>query len=188
MADRSVLFDGSNYSEVGERRRVPRPASANRTFGESAGGWGSPAGEAELFLLAVPPELRDRFCAQIAEFRQGIAKEREPADRNRLRFAGWELDMIERRLIAPGGFEVRLPGLEFSLLRAFVEHPRQLLSRAELANASAHGGRQHLSARTVDCYVCRLRRKLRRRGGATLISTVRTVGYTFAADVVPVRN
>ena len=61
---------------------------------------------------------------------------------------------------------------EFSLLRAFVSRPCQVLSRRELL-AMAWG--MHFDPRTnlVDVYVGYLRRKL----GETVIETVRGAGY-----------
>ena len=101
-----------------------------------------------------------------------------------VRFAGWELDLVERQLMAPGGGTERLPGLEFALLQIFVTRPPQPLPRAELARRLTRDGRTQLSGRTVDSYVSRLRRRLARAGSAALIETVRTSGYCFAADVM----
>ncbi len=113
-------------------------------------------------------------------------RERRPiaASRTTVRFAGWELDLVERRLIAPGGGTERLPGLEFALLKAFVSCARQPLTRPELANVLARDADARLSGRTVDSYVSRLRRRLRRGGSTSLISTVWTIGYRFDADVL----
>lgn len=100
-----------------------------------------------------------------------------------VRFAGFELDCIERQWVAPGGGVERLPGLEFALLQIFVSSPRQLLPRLDLARQLTRDRGTHLSGRTVDSYVSRLRRRLERAGAGDLIETVRATGYRFAANV-----
>ncbi len=139
----------------------------------------------EVIVVAVPLAAND-VVARIAELndpgRQLHRTRRH--DGRHLRFSGWVLDLIERRLVAPGGGVVSLPGIEFALLRAFVESPRRVLSRSRLAELTQRDGRTFRSARTVDVYVSRLRRRLSRAGGGPLISTVWRAGYVFEADVV----
>lgn len=105
------------------------------------------------------------------------------AARATVRFAAWELDLIERRLIGPGGGTERIPGLEFALLKTFIAYARQPLSRPDLARLLARDGNVGLSGRTVDSYVSRLRRRLGRGGSTSPIATVRSVGYRFDADI-----
>lgn len=100
-----------------------------------------------------------------------------------LRFAGWELDLIDRRLIAPSGGTERLPGLEFALLKAFAARAGQPLSRRDLAGLLTRDRDTRLSGRSVDSYVSRLRRRLDRGGATLLITTVWGIGYRFDADV-----
>ena len=66
---------------------------------------------------------------------------------------------------------------KFSLLRAFVSHPRQVLSRRDLL---AMAWDMDFDPRTnlVDVYVGYLRRKL----GKTAIETVRGAGYRLRID------
>jgi len=73
---------------------------------------------------------------------------------------------------------------EFALLRAFVDHPRRVSSRADLAKLTQRGRGTLRPGRTVDVYVSRLRRRLGRSGGAPLISTDWRAGYAFDTDVV----
>src|SRR5438045_4447796 len=100
------------------------------------------------------------------------------------RFAGFALDVLECRLVAPGGSVVRLPGLEYRLLRAFVGEPRRVLSRSVLAVTTRRDGTTYPSERTIAVYIARLRRRLAAGGGEALISTVRHAGYILDADVV----
>ena len=104
---------------------------------------------------------------------------------HQFRFAGFALDVLERRLVAPGGGIIRLPGLEYRLLRAFLEQPRRVLSRGALAVTTRRDGTTYPSERTIAVYIARLRRRLATGGGEALIATVRNAGYSFEADVVP---
>jgi len=103
---------------------------------------------------------------------------------HQFRFAGFALDVLECRLVAPGGGVIRLPGLEYRLLRAFVDQPRRVLSRTLLAVTTRRDGTNYPSERTIAVYIARLRRRLAAGGGEALISTVRHAGYILDADVV----
>lgn len=101
-----------------------------------------------------------------------------------LRFGGFTLDVLECRLIAPGGGIVRLPGLEYRLLKALAERPRCVLTRGALVEMTRRDGIAYPSERTIGVYIARLRRCLAAGGGKSLISTVRNAGYVFDVDVV----
>jgi two-component system OmpR family response regulator len=64
---------------------------------------------------------------------------------------------------------------EFGLLRALLEHPGRVLSRAQLVEM-AYGDGHFLSDRTVDSHIRRVRQKLA-RAGVDPIETVYGVGY-----------
>jgi two-component system, OmpR family, response regulator len=137
----------------------------------------------DRIVVALPPSAAWSFAPCFAH---GVAARSAPPVRSashQLRFSGWVLDLVERRLVAPGGGVAPLPGLEFALLRAFVTRPRRVLTRAELAQRTGRDGRNSPSPRTVDVYVSRLRRILEQAGGTPLISTVWGAGYVFDADV-----
>ena len=67
---------------------------------------------------------------------------------------------------------------EFRLLRFFAENANRVLSRAELI---AGLGKQEppLDERTVDVWIGRLRRALRKAGAGEPLRTVRSVGYVL---------
>jgi DNA-binding response OmpR family regulator len=88
-----------------------------------------------------------------------------------LRAGGVYLDVLTRE-VTTAGRTVTLSEREFSLLRAFVSHPRQVLSRRELL-AMAWDMDFDPQTNLVDVYVGYLRRKL----GETIIETVRGAGY-----------
>ena len=86
------------------------------------------------------------------------------------------LDVLTRE-VTIAGRTVSLSEREFSLLRAFVGHPRQVLSRRELL-AMAWGMNFDPQTNLVDVYVGYLRRKI----GEPVIETVRGAGYRLRAD------
>jgi two-component system OmpR family response regulator len=98
-----------------------------------------------------------------------------------LRFSGWRLDPIGRELIDPDEVVINLSDGEFRLLMALVEHPRRVLTRDFLLDASRGVNAEHFD-RAIDVQISRLRAKLKRDKGE-LIRTVRNEGYMFAADV-----
>ena len=105
------------------------------------------------------------------------------------RFEGWELDPLKRKLIDPEGTTIPLSTAEFRMLRAFCDHPRQVLDRDRLLDL-VQGREAQLFDRAVDNQVSRLRRKIEADSREPqLIQTVRGGGYRLAADVVrPARS
>jgi two-component system OmpR family response regulator len=97
-------------------------------------------------------------------------------------FAGWRLDLVKRELRSSHGVVVNLSSGEFSLLRAFVEHPQRVLTRDQLLEL-ARGPQSEAFDRAIDVQISRLRRKLDDGGGQDLIRTVRNEGYMFTAKV-----
>lgn len=100
-----------------------------------------------------------------------------------VRFAGWRMDMVAHLLFNPAGDPVTLSDSEFRLLRAFVEHPRRVLTRNQLLDFAGGPDSDHYD-RAIDVQVSRLRRRL----GTTkldgdLIRTVRNEGYMFTPTV-----
>ena len=93
-----------------------------------------------------------------------------------LRAGGIYLDVLTRE-VTVGGRRVSLSDREFALLRAFLSHPRRVLSRRELL---ALAWNMDFDPRTnlVDVYVGYLRRKL----GDPVIETVRGAGYRLRID------
>src|SRR5207249_6923182 len=81
------------------------------------------------------------------------------------------IDLLRREVTASGR-TVSLSAREFSLLKAFADHPGQVLSRQELLSM-AWGMDFDPQTNLVDVYVGYLRRKL----GEPSIATVRGAGY-----------
>jgi len=98
------------------------------------------------------------------------------------RFAGWRIDLASYELLDPEGVLTDLTEGEFKVLRAFVEHPRRVLSRDLLLDQS-RGPDSESFDRAIDIQVSRLRRKLRAPGDE-MIRTIRNEGYMFVPEVV----
>jgi DNA-binding response OmpR family regulator len=103
------------------------------------------------------------------------------------RFAGYELNVRLRRLLAPGGANVPLTNAEFNLLAAFLASPQRVLSRDQLLGLSRLHN-DEVYDRSVDVQVGRLRKKIQPgKDSVELIRTERGAGYVFTAPVEIVR-
>ncbi|UAK26687.1 response regulator [Sphingomonas nostoxanthinifaciens] len=103
--------------------------------------------------------------------------------RRGLAFAGWRIDFDGRMLYDPDDQVISLTDGEFRLLRAFVEHPRRVLTRDQLLDYARGEDSEHYD-RAIDVQISRLRRKLGEgRQGAELVRTVRNEGYLFVPSV-----
>ena len=133
--------------------------------------------------VVKPFEPRE-LVARIRSVLRRVAKGGPPpAEDEVFVFDGWQLDPLKRRLTAPDGALVSISSVEFRLLLAFVEHPRQVLDRDRLLDL-VQGREAHLFDRAVDNQVSRLRRKIEADSrNPTLIQTVWGGGYMLAAEV-----
>ncbi|MBB5713021.1 response regulator [Sphingomonas xinjiangensis] len=112
----------------------------------------------------------------------------EPSTQERggrgITFAGWWLDVEERRLRDPAGRPVSLSEGEYALLAAFAVRPGRILTRDTLLDL-ARGLDAASYDRAIDIAISRLRRKLAEADPAPIIETVRGVGYRFVPSVRP---
>jgi two-component system, OmpR family, response regulator len=132
--------------------------------------------------LSKPFHLRELLARVRSVLRRGPARAGE-RPRPRIRFSGWNLDLVSRELLSPSGEEVRLTTGEFELLAAFVNHANQVLSRDRLLDLSRHREAGPFD-RTIDVQVGRLRRKLEDDPkNPTMIKTVRGGGYIFTPPI-----
>lgn len=100
-----------------------------------------------------------------------------------LRFDGWTLDRIRRKLTSPDGTAVSLTDGEFTLLVAFAEHPQVVLSRDQLSDL-ARGRNAIPFDRSIDVQVGRLRKKIEANPEEPeIIKAVRARGYIFTPEV-----
>ncbi|MQW86654.1 response regulator [Sinorhizobium saheli] len=133
-------------------------------------------------FIAKPFGMRE-FLARIRVALRGRQVSPKTKDRRSFHFAGWTLNLKQRQLISEQTGEVKLTSGEFNLLVAFLEKPRDVLSREQLLFASRVRG-EEVYDRSVDVFILRLRRKLEvDPTNPRLIKTFRGAGYFFDADV-----
>jgi len=104
-------------------------------------------------------------------------------DNQKIRFDGWEMDLLSHELISPSGEKIELTSHEFRLLEIFVRNPGGVLNRDRIM--------QHLSQRdwsqndrSVDVLIGKLRKKIEQDPSQPkVILTIRNLGYKFAGRV-----
>jgi two-component system, OmpR family, response regulator MprA len=114
-------------------------------------------------------ELRARLRALLRRVEDPAAPE--------LRFADLVLDTAAHRVMR-GAREVGLSRTEFALLQAFLEHPRQVLTRSQLFER-VWGYDFGATSNSLGVYIGYLRRKTEAGGEPRLLHTVRGVGYVL---------
>jgi two-component system OmpR family response regulator len=103
--------------------------------------------------------------------------------REKLRFAGWELDTAARSLVNPAGQPVAITAGEFDLLSTLVRHAGRVLSRDFLLEQT-RGREAAPFDRTIDVQIGRLRRKLEADAeNPQIIKSVRGAGYILVPPV-----
>lgn len=103
---------------------------------------------------------------------------RRSTSRPQPRRGGWVILEVQRDVIRPDGSPCRLTTAEFGALRLLVAAKGELVSRMQLSR-QVFGRPLSPGDRAVDTVIYKLRQKL----GATVIATVRPVGYAFAGFV-----
>lgn len=122
------------------------------------------------------------LLARIKAIHRRMGIESAPAPRF-YRFVGFTLDTVERTVTNPSGAAVPLSGLDFQLLKYFVEHAGDILDRNVLCEQTRGRDAGPLD-RFLDVQISRLRMRLNDGGRQPLlIKTVRGAGYVFSADV-----
>jgi DNA-binding response OmpR family regulator len=109
-----------------------------------------------------------------------LARRRGQAEASRLEHGSLILD-LRARAAARDGRAIALSAREFALLAYLMQHPGQVLSRAQIL-AAVWDVDFDPQSNVVDVYVRYLRRKIDEPGQASLIESVRGAGYRFAAD------
>ncbi len=112
-----------------------------------------------------------------------------PASRARdaISFGGFMVDLDKRELHGPDGAHIPLTTAEFALLEVFVRNVNRVLSRDRIMDLTK-GHEWNPLDRTIDNHVARLRKKIERdHENPLLIKTVRGIGYSFTADITPVK-
>jgi len=121
-----------------------------------------------------PRELVARVRAVLRRFEAAPSGERKAIESRMLCHGKFTLD-LDRHEAAFAGGRVQLTATEFQVLAALIERPGVVLSRAQLLER-AYDGDLHVTERTLDSHVRRIRAKFRGVGGDP-IATVHGVGY-----------
>jgi two-component system OmpR family response regulator len=131
--------------------------------------------------IAKPYSPRE-LLARIKAIHRRFGSESAAAPRY-YRFVGFTLDTIERSVTDANGEIVALTGLDFQLLKYFVEHPGEILDRTVLCEQTRGRDAGPLD-RSLDVQISRMRLRLNDAGKQPLlIKTVRGAGYVFSAEV-----
>ncbi len=113
-----------------------------------------------------PQELQLRIQALLRRARGMV-------NQPRLESAGLHLDE-SRQCVSQNGVDTQLTAAEFRLLRYFMLHPGQILSKSHLAE-HLYDGESERDSNVLEVHVNHLRRKL----GREVIETRRGQGYMF---------
>jgi two-component system OmpR family response regulator len=166
----------STCRAIRERSRLPivflssRDEELDRVLGLELGG------DDYVTKPFSPRELVARVAAVLRRSESAAAAPARGA-----RLAAGEISMdLERHRCEISGRELILTVTEFELLRALLAAPGRVFERGQLI-AQLHGGAHHITERTVDSHVRRLRKKLA-ASGSDPIETVYGVGYRLRED------
>ena len=134
-------------------------------------------------VARVKAVLRRLAPSNAADASPPAAAPAAPASSDKLRFAGWQLDVAARSLANPQGQNVALTGGEFDLLCAFTRHAGRVLSRDFLLEQT-RGREAAPFDRTIDVQVGRLRKKIEADADdPQIIKSVRGAGYILVPPV-----
>ena len=129
--------------------------------------------------LAKPFDLRELLArAKSVLRRTGKAAVKAAAGEKR-KVGRCTLDLATRQLTDDKGAELPLTGMEFDLLRVFIEHPNRVLTRDQLLTLTRNRDWEPFD-RSIDIRIARLRRKIEADPARpAAIKTVRGAGYMF---------
>ncbi|CAI8898370.1 MULTISPECIES: response regulator transcription factor [Pseudomonas] len=105
-----------------------------------------------------------------------LRRARGLANQPTLDAAGLQLDE-GRQCVTRAGVDIQLTAAEFRLLRYFMLHPQQILSKSHLAE-HLYDGETERDSNVLEVHVNHLRRKL----GRSVIETRRGQGYRYAGS------
>ena len=101
------------------------------------------------------------------------------APSSRVRVGACALDLASHQLFGSDGNELPLTGMEFDLIKVFLERPNQVLNRDQLLTLTRHREWEPFD-RSIDIRIARVRRKIEHDPEhPQTIRTVRGTGYIF---------
>jgi len=145
-------------------------------------GFSAPAAKMAAFAVGV-----DDFVAKPVDNAELIARLRAIVRRNNgfshrvLQAGPVRLDQ-DGRTLAIGGSPVRLTRKEFDLLELLLIRRGRVVTKGTVLD-HLYGGLDEPTSRTVDVFLCYLRKKMAGAGAPDLIQTVAGVGYRIDAEM-----
>ena len=136
--------------------------------------------------LAKPCELRELLARVRSVLRRSAASaaEAQGTPNRTVRLGTKWLDLDARVLRDQDGNEHPLTASEFSLLKAFAENPKRVLTRERLLDL-AQARDSEAFDRAIDVRITRIRRKIEPDPAhPRVIRTVRGAGYVFSPEAV----
>jgi len=126
-----------------------------------------------------PRELRARLKSVLRRLQSKAAPEPKSPARERVTIGACILDLRSRELRDAKGRDVPITAMEFTLLKTFLDHPNQVLSRDQLLNLTRNREWEPFD-RSIDIRIARLRRKIEEDPERPrCIKTVRGAGYMY---------
>jgi two-component system, OmpR family, response regulator len=125
-----------------------------------------------------PRELRARLKSVLRRL-QPLSERKDTAKGQRIPIGRCQLDLRSHQLCDAQGRDIPLTAMEFDLLKAFIDHPNQVLSRDRLLTLTRNRQWEPFD-RSIDIRITRLRRKVEDDPDhPRVIKTVRGAGYLF---------
>jgi len=135
--------------------------------------------------LAKPFDLRELLARMKSVLRRAgerPAPARAAGAEQKVKVGRCTLDLATHLLTGEDGAAQPLTGMEFDLLRVFIENANRVLSRDQLLTLTRNREWEPFD-RSIDIRIARLRRKIEPDPAKpTVIRTVRGAGYLFAPD------
>jgi DNA-binding response OmpR family regulator len=126
-----------------------------------------------------PRELRARLKSVLRRFKERPAAKQPAAPQGQVKIGRCTLDLATHLLRDAGGAEVPITGMEFDLLRVFIDNANRVLSRDQLLTLTRNREWEPFD-RSIDIRIARLRRKIEPDPARpAAIRTVRGAGYMF---------
>ena len=126
-----------------------------------------------------PRELRARIKSVLRRLQSKSTPTVSKAVREMAAIGACTLNLRSRELRDGKGRDVPITAMEFALLKAFLEHPNQVLSRDQLLSLTRNREWEPFD-RSIDIRIARLRRKIEDNPDRPRsIKTVRGAGYMF---------
>ncbi len=133
--------------------------------------------------IVKPFEPRELVARIQTILRRARGSHESIQEKNEAAFGDWRLNYISRQLVSPQDLVIPLSNAEFRLLSVLVEHPKRVLTREFLLDAT-RGRDMDVFDRSIDILVSRVRQKFNDDSRTpSLIKTIRGEGYLFDAEV-----